>query len=141
LADPLGWPTFDALLLQNVAAAFRHRRKAIRHQGALTCARVFDEKSRGTFERLNIDFKGLRRLDVRLSVWEDGSMWLRVCLPGVGRDSGWAFLSSFYGEIARLSVTEVVERFEATSLLCFNPQPDCAEKLRGLWREVGPRSA
>lgn len=86
-----------------------------------------------------MDFRSSLRLDVRLSVWEDGEMWLRVCLPAQGKKQGWAFLSSFYGRILRLSPTEVVARFEAIGLLCFDPAPDCAEKLRELWSDVEPR--
>src|SRR6266542_6648813 len=85
-------PVFDSPLLQDVAAAFRRRAKAIRYQAGLSCEREFSETAEGVFERLNVDLHGGH---MRLSVWGDGVLWLSVCVPGAGRNSGWAFKDSF----------------------------------------------
>src|SRR5437879_1181008 len=80
------WPTFDAPLLRDIAAAFRRRRKAIAYCAGLSCGREFTESAAGAAERLNLDAGALR-----LSAWPDGVMWLAVCVRGSGRGAGWAF--------------------------------------------------
>ncbi|MCI0457976.1 MAG: hypothetical protein L0Z62_13505 [Gemmataceae bacterium] len=136
-ADPLGWPAFDAPLLQAVVAAFLSRRKAIRYHGPLSCEREFNETEDRTYERLNLDYEGQGKL--RLSVWEDGAVWVRACIAGAGSHGGWSFLDSFHGQPHRLAPADLVEKFEATILLCGGGEvPDRSERLRRLWRAVDP---
>jgi hypothetical protein len=132
------WPTFSAPLLREVAAAFRRRHRAIRYHGQLSCSQEFSETAVGSYERLNIDHEDRLRLQLRLSLWEDGACWLRACIRRPGWNSGWAFLDHFYVNLDGLTPAEVVEKFEVTiRLLAGDAAADRRESLRGLWR-VGP---
>src|SRR5215510_7622571 len=75
------WPVFDAPLLGDVGAALLRRRKAIKYHARLACEREFSETADETFERLNLDLECLLGIQLRLSVWADGIMWLSVCVP------------------------------------------------------------
>lgn len=80
--DPHEWPAFTTPLLQAVSAEFRGRRKAIRHHARdFSCILEFDETAERTYERINIDYEGLLGLKLRFSLWDDGTMWLRACVP------------------------------------------------------------
>ena len=133
------WPAFDSPLLRDVAAAFLRRRKALRYRAGLSCGREFDETAGGTFERLNLDLPGGR---LRLSVWADGVLLLSVCVPGRGRNSGWAFADAFHGDVDDVSAQTLVGMVEATLALPFGADPPAErERLRDVWRRVRPRSA
>jgi hypothetical protein len=133
------WPAFDAPLLQDIAEAFRRRGKAIRYQTTLFCERDFSETADGVLERLNLD---LCHGHVRLSVWDDGVMWLSVCVRGVGRNSGWAFKDDFHGDVLDLSGQSLVRMVETTLAMSFGVAPAAEEReqLRELWRPVRPCS-
>jgi hypothetical protein len=128
------WPTFDAPLLREIAAAFLRRRKAIAYQASLSCERQFSEAAARTAERLNLEAGGLR-----LSAWADTTMWLGVCVRGPGRGAGWAFKDTFHGDIGDVSAKALVGMVEATLALPFGA--DAAEvraRLRGLWARIHP---
>src|SRR5262249_20469931 len=110
-ADVSQWPTFDSSLLQEVAAAFLRRRKAIRYKAGLSCEREFSETAHATSERLNLDMRPGNG-DLRLTVWEDGVMWLRLCVANLGRNTGWAFNDHFYGPIQDVSPETLVAMVE-----------------------------
>jgi hypothetical protein len=134
-----GWPKFDAPLLQEVVAAFQRRRKALRNRAGLACEREFTETDRGVFERLNFDLcPGYG--DMRLSVWEDGKLWLRLCVPAFERQGGWAFLDEFHGSTDDVAPETLVALVEATIGESFHPgRSDPAAyrtRLRNIWRRV-----
>ncbi len=136
-----GWPQFEAPLLREVVAAFRRRRKALRNQAGLSCEREFSETDRGAFERLNFDLQpGCG--DLRLTVWEDGVLWLRLCVPTYQRQGGWAFQDDFYGTTDDVSPETLVALVEATIRESFYPgRSDPAAyrtRLRTIWRRVRP---
>ena len=135
------WPTFDSTLLQEVVSAFARRRKAIRYKSGLSCEREFSETGSGAWERLNVDLQpGIG--DLRLSVWEDGVMWLRLCMPGTGRNSGWAFMDEFHGSINDISPETVVAMIENTIAEPFRAESSAPmeyrERLRMIWGRVQP---
>jgi hypothetical protein len=137
------WPVFDAPLLQAIAAAFRRRSKSLRYQAGLSCEREFSETADGVSERLNLDLRPDRG-DLRLSVWQDGVMWLRLCVPAPGRNSGWAFLDQFYGSVLDVSPETLVSLTEATIAEPFHPGDTdpvaYRERLRTTWGRVRPYS-
>jgi hypothetical protein len=134
-----GWPVFAAPVLRDVAAAFQRRRKAIGYHGRLSCGQEFSETATGSHERLNLDYESLPGLQLRLSLWEDGTLWLRACIRRPGTNQGWAFLDHFYGTWHDLAPSELVENFEATILVCSGAVPaEAGERLRALWRTAGP---
>ncbi len=106
------WPAFDAPLLQGVAMAFARRRKALAYHSSLTCKRELSESTSGVIERLNLD---LRSDNLRLSIWADGVMWIRLCCLAPGRNAGWAFMDHFY-EDARAVPAEVLVGLVENSL-------------------------
>lgn len=133
------WPTFDAPLLQGVAAAFTRRHKAIAYQACLSCTREFSESASGTVERLNLDLRGG---GVRLSVWGDGLMWLGVCVRGPGRNAGWAFQDDFHGDMGDISAEALVSMVETTLSLRFgSDQARERQQLREVWAHVAPSKA
>jgi hypothetical protein len=138
-ADVSLWPTFDSSLLQSVASAFIHRRKTIRCQAGLSCEREYSEKDRGASERLNLDLHPGNG-DLRLSVWQDGGMWLRLCVSGSGRNSGWAFMDEFHGSINDVSPETLVTMIEKTIATRFRPESsdpmEYREQLRTIWGRV-----
>jgi hypothetical protein len=131
------WPTFDASLLQGVAAAFLRRRKAIAYQAGLSCGREFSESAAGgAIERLNLDIPDV---NLRLSVWADGVMWFRICVPGLGPNAGWAFKDRFHGDVGDVSAEALVEMVEATLGLRLGSDPASELlQLRRLWARVHP---
>lgn len=134
------WPFFASGLLDSVAAAFRLRRKAIRYQAGVSCSREICETAAGASERLNLDFQPILGGDLRLSVWEDGLMWLRLCVAALGRNAGWAFIDSFYGSINDVSAAALVLMVEATMAEPFRVgNSDVAsyrDQLRKIWGRV-----
>jgi hypothetical protein len=137
--NALDWPVFDAPLLAGIATAFLHRRKALRYDGILQCERDFSELPNRVFERLNIDYRN--GIQLRLSVWEDGQIWFRACIPRRGRDGGWAFLHHFHGVVNGVPGEEITQLFEESCLLYYwkETENDRAVRLRALWRRVSPR--
>jgi hypothetical protein len=134
----IDWPTFYSALLVDVADAFLRRRKAIAYMADLSCSREFSETAEGVLERLNLD---LRAGHLRLSVWADGGMWLLVCVPGSGANSGWAFIDHFHGDLSDVSAATLVGMVEATLAVDFRTDPSAQrEQLRELWRRVRPRT-
>jgi hypothetical protein len=134
------WPVFDDPLLGGVAAALLRRRKAIQYHARLSCEREFSETVEETFERLNVDLADLSGGQFRLSVWADGIMWLSVCITGKGRNSGWSFKDSFYGDIRDVSAATIVGMLEATLGLTFGADRLAErERLRQVWARVRPR--
>ena len=135
-ADPSEWPHFEAPLLQAIAAAFLRRRRALRYHGSLECGRETSETPDGAIERLNLDHGANPQL--RLSVWADGAMWLRACSARPGREGGWSFLYHFHGQVNAVSPEEIVRLFEESRLVSYWPEDGRGERLRSLWRVVGP---
>ncbi len=134
--DSDDWPTFDAPLLQDIAAAFNRRRKAIAYQADLCCQREFSESAMDAVERLNLD---LHAGHTRLSVWADGVMWLTVCVRGFGRGAGWAFKDSFHGDVRDVSPGALVGMVEATLALPLGSEAGGErQQLRGVWTRVRP---
>jgi hypothetical protein len=128
------WPTFDAPLLRDVAAAFRLRRKAIAYRVSVTCQQEFSESAVGAVERLNLDAGNLR-----LSVWADGVLWLGFCVRRHGRGGGWAFKDTFHGDVQDVSAEALVRMVEATLGLPLGSDPDSERRtLRAVWARVHP---
>jgi hypothetical protein len=141
--EPGDVPLFDTPLLRDVASAFVVRRKAIRYQAGWSCGREFSEASGGTSERLNLDLRPGGG-DLRVSVWGDGELWVRLCVAGPGRNAGWAFLDQFRGSVLDVSPAALVSMVEATIAGPFRPgvsEPASYRAwLRATWRRVQPRA-
>jgi hypothetical protein len=133
---PTAWPTFKAIFLADLVTAFRRRSKAISHHArSFTLQGSVDS---GT-ERLDTDIKLLAcRIDVRLSVWDDKAIWLRLCRANSKKMGGWAFLLAFRGHISQTSGPEIVALLERSLQFDFNIAT--VETLRGdllqVWHAV-----
>jgi hypothetical protein len=67
-------------------------------------------------------------------------MWLSVCVPGKGRNSGWSFKDSFHGDTRDVSAAALVGMLEATLGLTFGADKLAErERLRQVWARVRPR--
>ena len=129
-------PSFEWLALDAVAAAFRRRGKAIRYHGKLSVTREIDAGE----ERLNVDYSGLFKLQLRLSVWSTGDWWLLACQPRPGRAGGWLFKHELRGELANRVAVVLVKSFEDSMLVGYWSAPEQLTKLQELW-QVPRRSA
>lgn len=105
----LDLPDFDSDILWDIAIAVARCGKAIRNWGTLELSRAIEE-----FERLNLDFTGTSRFQVRLSIWSDRTLWLGVTKPGPRGAGGWDYRDEFHSRLAGLGPHDVVERFEQT---------------------------
>jgi hypothetical protein len=128
------WPTFDAPLLLEIAAAFLRRRRAIAYRAGLSCRREFTESPSGAVERLVLEAGPLR-----LCVWADGVMWLGVFVRGLGRGAGWAFREAFHGDVRDVSAEALVGMVEATLALPLGSDRDGARRdLWAAWARTHP---
>jgi hypothetical protein len=139
-AKSAAWPVLDSPLLADVAAAFLRRRKAIAYRvGEVSCGREFSESASETFERFNLDLCGGH---LRLSVWEDGCVWVSVCVRAAGRNAGWAFQDAFHGDARDVSATTLVGMVESTLQLKLGTDSVAGrEQLRAIWGRVYPRTS
>lgn len=130
------WPGFDDALLQGVSSAFLRRRKAIAYQRGLACERDFSESATEVVECIH-----LIAAHLRLVVWANGGLWVGVFVRAAGRNAGWAFRDSFYGNMLDVSAETLLAMFEATLSICYWPEEECKrERLRALWARVHPCS-
>ncbi len=135
------WPDVDAPMLQAVVDAFRKRSKAIRYQFRhLECTREFEESSRGTLERLNIDSRLLNSTMIRLSIWPDGCLWYRICRPGPRKAGGWEVNVSFFGDSKECGPLMLRDLFEKSGSLAYaaTDNPSAAQNLEEIWKTVKP---
>lgn len=134
--EVIDWPSFDAPLLKEFAAALLSRRKAIAYHTVLTCEREFTESQTGAIERLSLDTRILR-----LSIWSDGEMWLSVHVRGLGRNAGWAFKDEFHGDVCDVSAEAIVGMVEATLSIPFGTDSETSrQRLRDVWARLHPHA-
>jgi hypothetical protein len=119
-------PNFATDYLNEVATAFKKRNKAIQYKGRNF---TFDKEIDNNKERLNVDFVAANSTQVRVSIWEDGIMYFRICL---GSKKGWIFNIQFYGDATNIRVNELVETFEESIHL------STEEKLMAVWKNINP---
>lgn len=105
----LAVPDFESDVLWDIAIAVARRGKAIRKWGTIESSRAVDE-----FERFNLDFSGISRFNVRLSIWSNGALWVGVTKPGPSRTGGWGYRTEFHSRLTGLGPADIVERFEQT---------------------------
>lgn len=139
---PLG-PVGLSQRLRAVLAELSSRQKAIKYRLQDFSHEVEGDIENGApFHRLNIDalLSGGRPTGVRLSIWDDGQMWLRVAKPGPASRGGWTFLDSFHGSVSDMGAGRVVQLLELT----LNASRGISEKsinslpmrLREIWAEA-----
>ena len=135
-------PEFSDSLLRRCATAFRHRGKAIRYK---TCAFALERAlERDGTERLNVDASTPcdRPTQLRVSVWPDGVLWFRAAQPGPSAKGGWAFLLAFHGQMADLTVGDLVALYEESlEHLSGAVQRGAAERLLETWARTHPSTA
>lgn len=119
------FPQFDANTLVTLTDAFRTRSKAITyHAPNWTISRDDETDS----ERFNVDADG-HHGKLRLSIWSDGVMWMRLCR---GRaKNGWDFMLSFHGDRNDLDAQTIVEQFIAS-------MTSHSDTLLSTWGNVAP---
>lgn len=122
-------PEFDMPALADLAAAFRRRGKAIRHYGDLGVTR----EAEASQERLNVDYSGPSKLQLRFSVWSTGDWWFLACQPRPGREGGWLFKHELRGDVEDRAGDAFVKSFEDSMLLGYWSADERLAKLRGLW--------
>jgi hypothetical protein len=122
--------------LVDIASAFRRRAKALAHK--TSTFELAQETDADGHERLNVD-ANVRGTQVRVSFWDDRSLWYRACHPGPSRSGGWEFMLAFSGEVGDSKPDDLVEMFER-SLGCAHGRDStqhCNEIL-AVWSRVGP---
>ena len=127
-------PYFRSIRLDTIAAALGRRAKAIKsHSRRFACAR----EASGNGERLDVDMETgeAQPTQLRLSVWEDGSVWLSVHQRDTWRRGGWAFQYTGRGGAAHLEARAIVAMLEETCALVYGSTraTDVAERLDATW--------
>ena len=135
------WPSFQSSLLTELVAAFRNRSKAISyHLRSFSVKSSLESGSAGNLERLNIDAHGSSSRELRLSVWADGGIWLRLCKPNSKKMGGWAFLIAFHGHMNQIPPHDMVALFEKS--LNIGTSATVSSRIRSdllrVWRTVEP---
>lgn len=125
----MGQPKFESLALDAVAAAFHRRGKAIRYRGEFSVTRDIDAGD----ERLNVDYSGLFKLHLRLSVWSTGDWWLLACQPRPGQAGGWLFKHELRGGLDDCAADAFVTSFEDSMLVGYWSPHEQLPKLQELW--------
>ena len=120
------WPKPQSNLLSEIVLAFQNRSKAIKYN--LNKWTMDLEEDEG-YERLNIDASVLLH-NIRLSIWSDGAMWIRVCS---GNKNGWVTNYSFDLDLGENSSSSVIDRFVET--LIFFESNDRVEEI---WSNFNP---
>jgi len=120
---------FDTSALANLAAAFRRRGKAIRHHGEFSVTR----ETEGDDERLNADYSGRSKLNLRLSAWGMGDWWFLACQSRPGRNGGWLFKHELRGKLDARPVEAIVKAFEDSMLLGYWAADEQFAKLKEVW--------
>lgn len=131
--QPDGLPFTSASLIA-ISQSFAHRAKAIKyHSSEFVLIRETEDRA----ERLNCDVALIGRpaARVRLSIWDDGSMYLGVHLPGTRREGGWAFEYRRNGSVNGIEPSAIVAMLEE-SLLAAHFAKDsswAATRLDDIW--------
>ena len=102
--------------------------------------REFSESAAGVHERLNLDIRD-GSLQLRMSVWANGLLWLSACVRAHGRSKGWVFQYAFHGDADDVSAATVVTMIEATLRLRLEAEPAAnREQLQSVWSRVHPEA-
>lgn len=124
-------------LLATLLRAFERRGKAIRYKTRRLVMTA--ETERDGIERLNVDVEafGPRHVQVRLSIWQNGQLYLGVhrSAPG-GR--GWDYAIQLTGQLRPRPAADVVRSFEETLEASSPAQTDRAERLLRIWSFAHP---
>lgn len=112
--------------LVDLVGAFRDRSKAIKHRvSRWEIAGSHDSH----FERIDFDFLYLDT-QVRVSAWEDGSIWFRACEGG---KHSWKFNYAFDAQMKDAPAPLLVEAFEESLIYIAHKS-----KVMSLWEEFDP---
>ena len=138
---PSEWPSFQSSLLTGLVAVFRNRSKGISyHLRSFSLKNSLDSGSTEDLERLDIDALAAGSTKVRLSVWADGGIWLRLCRPNSKKMGGWAFLIAFHGHMNQIPPDDIVALFEKS--LNIGTSATVSSRIRSdllrVWRTVEP---
>lgn len=129
-------PNFDGARLDAIATAFGRRAKALKyHSQKFLCTREVTSVT----ERFNVDLETLedRPTQIRLSVWDDGVMWLGAYRAKPRREGGWQIEFRGHGDLARIDPTKVVAAFEETYQQLRGSPADAVNRLRRIWSFAG----
>ncbi|MEM8650254.1 MAG: hypothetical protein AAGF54_06965 [Pseudomonadota bacterium] len=122
------FPSVNSDLLQNVISQFKKRSKAIKHKVSGWNLEVSIDSN---FERLNFDFEMFEK-QIRLSVWEDGITWFRVC-ESAGATKGWKFIYAFHATLLDENIHGLVGVFEKSLIQIGNKEITIAK-----WEKFAP---
>lgn len=122
-------PVFDSLTLNAVADAFHRRGKAIRYHGKFSAKRKIDAGN----ERLDVEYSGLRKLQMSLSLWSTGEWWFLTCQCRPGKNGGWLFKHELRGESGNRPADAIVKSFEDSKLVGYWSADEQLAKLEEVW--------
>lgn len=130
-------PLFESEFLENVARAFRKRRKALSHRTTRAdYAKVYDVKGTERHERLEIylDELRLRGALLRLHAWQNRWIWLDARR---GTKTGWAWSWSLEGRLlGECSGQNVIEALEETHDLLYQMDSSRTPELSEPWKKL-----
>jgi hypothetical protein len=127
-------PYFQSTRLDAIAAALGRRAKAIKaHSRKFASTRELT----GEGERLDLEMETneAHPTRLRLSVWEDGAVWLSVHQSDTWRRGGWAFQLTGRGDASQVESTALVAMVEETRAIVYGDARalDVAERIDAIW--------
>ncbi len=134
-------PRFQDAFLENLAFAFRKRRKALTHQVRVEFAKVYEAAGSKETERLEVSVLRYDDAWLRLHAWPNRQIWLDARRrEKTGPRWSWSFEGRLLDE--RLA-PEVVKALEETIALLFEMDAPRTHVLNGPWARLlaqGPRA-
>jgi hypothetical protein len=134
-------PRFQDPFLEDLAFAFRKRRKALAHKTRLAeHAKVYELVDGEKMERLEIELVEYEKITLRLHAWPDRLIWLDARRSA---KRGWAWVWHYDGRLlGRSSPSKVIEALEVSRALLHDMNASRTQFLAEPWARLiarGPR--
>src|ERR1700687_369405 len=106
-------PRFQDAFLENVAVAFRKRRKSLSHRAeSAEYAKVYEVAGTRKTERLEVHLPMWDWGLLRLHAWPDRMIWLDACRPS---KKGWVWAWTYEGRLlGECAASDVIKALEET---------------------------
>jgi len=134
-------PRFQDPFLEDIAFAFRKRRKALSHKVRLAeYAKVYELWDGEKIERLEIELHEYEQITLRLHAWSDRQLWLDARRSA---KRGWAWAWTYRGRFLGDSpASKIIEALEVSLTLVHGMTASRTGDLAEAWARLiaqGPR--
>lgn len=123
-------PDASSHFIRELLRAFKSRSKSIKYAFSNSQIGLMQDDSD---ERVDLDFQDHHNHQVRLTAWQDGTMWFRSCKSRSRKMEGWKFIFAFHLTVGDQPTWKVVEAFERSM------RQNGREAAMEPWREFDPK--